>query len=154
MPSYAPQRSRHRPSPADDDQPAPVDALLEPHAAEPTLPDGVELELTESGGAVLHTAGADVELSPSGDDVIVSTDDASVEVRADADEVVINAAGEEIYVDTTPRSPDLDVLGDLDPAATVAPAGRSRSKLSLAVVAALVTILVILLWSRRRRDDG
>ena len=47
MPSYDPQRSRHRPSPADDDQPAPVDALLEPHPVEPTLPEGVELELTE-----------------------------------------------------------------------------------------------------------
>jgi hypothetical protein len=68
--------------------------------------------------------------------------------------VVINAAGEEIYVDTTPRSSDLEGFGELDPADVVTPAGRGRSKLTLAVVAALVTILVILLWSRRRRDDG
>ena len=66
MPSYDPQRSRHRPSPADDDQPAPVDALLEPHPTEPALPEGVELELTDAGGAVLHTASADVEVTPVG----------------------------------------------------------------------------------------
>ncbi len=151
MPSYDPQRSRHRPSPPDDDQPAPVDALLEPHETEPVLPEGVELELTDAGGAVIHTAGADVEVSPSGDDVIVSTDDASVEVRTDADEVVINAAGEEIYVDTTPRDPDPDVLAELAGLDGASVAGRGRSKLTLALVAALLTILAIVAWSRRRR---
>jgi hypothetical protein len=150
MPSYDPQRSRHRPSPADDDQPAPVDALLEPHPVEPVLPEGVELELTEAGGAVLHTAAADIEVSPEGDDVLVATDDALVEVRADDDEVVIEAGGEEFHVDTTP-------LHD-DPAAVAAewleeggaPSG-ARSKLVIGVVAALATILAIILWSRRRR---
>jgi hypothetical protein len=148
MPSYDPQRSRHRPSPADDDQPAPVDALLEPHAAEPVLPEGVELELTEAGGAVLHTAGAHIEITPEGDDVVVATDDATVEVRAETDEVVIAAGGEEIHVDTTPR--------DDDPAAVAAEwlddggAATGRSKLVLALVAALATILVILIWGRRR----
>jgi hypothetical protein len=146
MPSYDPQRSRHRPSPADDDQPAPVDALLEPHPAAPTLPEGVELELTDAGGAVIHTATADVELTAGGDDVIVSTDDASVEVRADADEIVINAGGEEIYVDTTPRGADADVVIG---SSVVASAGRS--KLVVAVVAALLTVLAIILWNRRHR---
>ena len=124
MPSYDPQRSRHRPSPADDDQPAPVDALLEPHPAEPALPEGVELEITDGGGAVIHTAAADVEVTAGGDDVIVSTDDASVEVRADADEVVINAGGEEIYVDTTPRDADLD--GDVFVGSSVVASPRPR----------------------------
>jgi hypothetical protein len=148
MPSYDPQRSRHRPSPTDDEQPAPVDALLEPHPAEPALPDGVELEITDAGGAVLHTSAADVELTPSGDDVIVSTDDASVEVRADIDEVVINAGGEEIYVDTTPREADLDA--DVLVGSSVV-ASRDRSKLLAALIAALVTVLAIVLWNRRRR---
>lgn len=148
MPSYDPQRSRHRPSPTDDEQPAPVDALLEPHPAEPALPDGVELEITDAGGAVLHTAAADVELSPGGDDVIVSTDDASVEVRADIDEVVINAGGEEIYVDTTPREADLEADVLVGSSVVVS---RDRSRLIAAVVAALLTALAIVLWNRRRR---
>jgi hypothetical protein len=151
MPSYDPQRSRHRPSPADDDQPAPVDALLEPHPAEPTLPEGVELEITEAGGAVLHTAAADVELTPSGDDVVIATDDAVVEVRADADEIVVEAGGEEILIDTTPR--------DADPAAVAAEwlddggaPSAGRSKLVLAVVAALAALLAVLIWGRRRNS--
>jgi hypothetical protein len=148
MPSYDPQRSRHRPSPADDDQPAPVDALLEPHPAEPALPEGVELEITDGGGAVIHTAAADVEVTAGGDDVIVSTDDASIEVRADADEVVINAGGEEIYVDTTPRIPDLDT--DVFVGSSVV-ASPGRSKLVAAVVAALLTVLAIIIWNRRRQ---
>ena len=146
MPSYDPQRSRHRPSPADDDQPAPVDALLEPHPVEPALPEGVELEITDGGGAVIHTAAADVEVTAGGDDVIVSTDDASIEVRSDADEVVINAGGEEIYVDTAPRISDGDVL-----IGSSMVASPGRSKLVAAVVAALLTVLAIILWNRRRR---
>jgi hypothetical protein len=148
MPSYDPQRSRHRPSPADDDQPAPVDALLEPHPVEPALPEGVELELTDAGGAVLHTASADVEVTAGGDDVIVSTDDASVEVRSDVDEVVINAGGEEIYVDTTPRETDLDA--DVLVGSTIV-TSPGRSKLVAAVVAALLTVLAIIIWNHRRR---
>jgi hypothetical protein len=140
---YDPQRSRHRPSPADDDQPAPVDALLTPHPIEPVLPEGVEVEITDAGGAILHTEAADVELTSSGDDVIVHTADAAVEVRADVDEVVITTADEEIYVDTSPFVLDDDaVLG-------AGPAGRSR--LVMAVLAALATIVVILLVARRRR---
>ena len=148
MPSYDPQRSRHRPSPADDDEPAPVDALLEVHPAEPVLPEGVELELTDAGGAVIHTASADVEVTASGDDVMVSTYDASVEVRSGDDEVVINAGGEEIYVDTTPRMPEDDDVILVEPVG----ASRGRSRLVAAVLAALLTILVILLWNRRRRQ--
>lgn len=136
---YDPQRSRHRPSSADDDQPAPVDALLTPHPVEPVLPEGVEIEVTESGGAVLHTHGADVEVTSSGDDVIVHTADASVEVRADEDEVVISAGGEEIYLDTTPLDDDLDIPGG------------GRPRFVIAAAAALATILVILLVARRRR---
>jgi len=146
MPSYDPQRSRHRPSPADDDQPAPVDALLEPHPVEPALPEGVELEITDGGGAVIHTAAADVEVTAGGDDVIVSTDDASIEVRSDADEVVINAGGEEIYVDTAPRISDGDVL-----IGSSMVASPGRSKLVAAVVAGLLTVLAIILWNRRRQ---
>jgi len=148
MPSYDPQRSRHRPSPADDDQPAPVDALLEAHPAGPALPEGVALEITDAGTAVLHTAAADVELSPSGDDVVVSTDDALVEVRSDAEEVVINAAGEEIYVDTTPRGSGGEASWPDQTSVVTSPA---RSKLVPAVVAALLTVVAIILWNRRRR---
>jgi hypothetical protein len=148
MPSYDPQRSRHRPSPADDDQPAPVDALLEPHPVEPVLPEGVELEITDGGGAVIHTAAADVEVTAGGDDVIVSTDDASIEVRTDVDEVVINAGGEEIYVDTTPRLADLDA--DVLVGSSVV-ASPGRSKLVAAVVAALLTAVAIVIWNRRRQ---
>ena len=148
MPSYDPQRSRHRPSPADDDEPAPVDALLEAHPTEPVLPEGVELELTDAGGAVIHTASADVEVTASGDDVVVSTSDASVEVRAADEEVVINAGGEEIYVDTTPRQADLDA--DVLVGSSVV-AARGRSRLIAAIIAALVTVLAIVLWNRRRR---
>ena len=122
---YDPQRSRHRPTPADGDQPAPVDALLTPHPVEPTLPEGVEIEVTESGGAILRTETADVEVTSTGDDVVVHTADASVEVRADVDEVVITAGGEEIYVDTTPLD---DPYGD-EPFA--GPSG-GRSRLLLA----------------------
>jgi hypothetical protein len=147
MPSYDPQRSRHRPSPADDDEPAPVDALLEAHPTEPMLPEGLELELTDAGGAVIHTASADVEVTASGDDVVVSTSDASVEVRAVDEEVVINAGGEEIYVDTTPRLTDEDDVILVDVVGT----SRGRSRLVAAVVAALLTVLIILLWNRRRR---
>jgi hypothetical protein len=148
MPSYDPQRARHRPAPTDADEPAPVDALLEPHPAEPALPEGVELELTDAGGALLHTAAADVEVTASGDDVVVSTGDASVEVRADDDEVVISAGGEEIYVDTTPREADLEAEVLVGGSVVTSP---GRSKLVVAVLAALLTVLAIVLWSRRRR---
>jgi hypothetical protein len=124
MPSYDPQRSRHRPSPADDDEPAPVDALLEAHVAAPVLPEGVEPELTDAGGAVIHTASADVDLTARGD--------------------------EEIYVDTTPRLSDGDDVIVVDGVGR----SRGRSRLVAAVVAALLTILVILLWNRRRRPPA
>ena len=99
---YDPQRSRHRPPPAEDDRPAPVDALLEGHPPEPPLPEGVELDVTDGGEVVVHTADADVEVTPSGDDVVVRTGDASVEVRAADDEVVVTTGDEELYVDTSP----------------------------------------------------
>ena len=95
---------------------------------------------------MIHTAAADVEVTAGGDDVIVSTDDASIEVRSDADEVVINAGGEEIYVDTAPRISDGDVL-----IGSSMVASPGRSKLVAAVVAALLTVLAIILWNRRRQ---
>jgi hypothetical protein len=147
MSPYDPQRSRHRPSPTDD-EPAPVDALLEPQAPEPTLPEGVELEVTDAGGAVLHTADADVEVTAQGDDVVVHTADADVEVRAEDDEVVIAAGGEEIYVDTSPRRADDELSPFAGPPVVAA---RGRSRLVAALVAALVTVLLVLLWNRRRR---
>jgi hypothetical protein len=141
---YDPQRSRHRPSPADDDQPAPVDALLTPHPTEPALPEGVAVEVTDGGGAIVHTEAADVELTPAGDDVVVHTADAEIEVRAGDDEVVITTSDEEIHVDTSPFVLDDDLaLGG---------AGSGRSRLVLAVLAALATILVILALARRRRS--
>ncbi len=145
MSPYDPQRGRARPEPTDD-QPAPVDALLEPGPPSTELPDGVELEITEGGDTVVHTLGADVEVTPLGDDVVVHTADADVEVRSDTDEVVVTAAGEEIYVDTSPRSGAEEAASFAGP-----PSPSGRSRLVMAVVAALATILLVLLWNRRRR---
>ena len=113
------------------------------------MPEGVEIEVTDSGGAILRTESAEVEFTSTGDDVVVHTADASVEVRADVDEVVITAGGEEIYVDTTPLADPLvsDPFG-ADPFE----ASGGRSRLVLAVGAALVTILLIVVLARRRRS--
>ncbi len=139
---YDPQRSRHRPEPADD-APAPVDALLDADAvAEVDLPDGVEVEVADGGEVLVHTLDADVEITAAGDDVVVRTDDAVVEVRPEADEVLVSAGGEDVYVDTTPwDDADLqDVLGEeLD-------AARRSRRLRLlvsALVAAIVAALVV-----------
>ena len=147
---YDPQRSRHRPPPADDAEPAPVDALLEGHPAddaEAPLPEGVELDVTEGGEVLIHTADADIEVTASGDDVVVRTGDANVEVRAEDDEVVVTAGDEELYVDTTPRSgADLDsVLAD------EMQAGAGRTRLVAAVLAAVAAAVLVLLALRRRR---
>ena len=105
MSPYDPQRSRHRPSPADS-EPAPVDALLEPHPVEPTLPDGVAIDVDGAGVATVHTESADVDVNAAGEDIVVRTVDAQIEVRAEADDVVITTGDEAIYVDTSPRDPD------------------------------------------------
>ncbi len=139
---YDPQRSRHRPEPADD-APAPVDALLDAEVAtEIDLPDGVEVGVTEGGEVVVHTPDADVEITPAGDDVIVRTDDAVVEVRPEADEVLVSAGGEDVFVDTTPWE-DAELQAGL--AEEIEGARRSR-RLRLAAsafVAALVAALVV-----------
>lgn len=145
---YDPQRSRHRPAPAEDDRPAPVDALLEGHPAEPALPEGVELDVTNGGEVVVHTPDADVEVTPSGDDVVVRTGDASIEVRAADDEVVVTTGDEELYVDTSPRTP-ADLAPETDGGAGVSTGGPSPAV--LAAVAALVAALVVILLRRRRR---
>ncbi|HEY6531714.1 MAG TPA: hypothetical protein VIY72_05385 [Acidimicrobiales bacterium] len=108
------------------------------------LPEGVSVELTDAGGAIVHTEEADVELTRSGDDVVVTTADAAVEVRADDDEVVITTADEEILVDTSPFVLDDDVV--------LGGESAGRSRLVMAVLAALATIAVIVLFARRRRS--
>jgi len=135
---YDPQRAHSRRL-AGDDEPAPVDALLEPHPAEPALPGGIELEVV-GDEVVVHTDDVDVEISSSGDDVVVHTDDADVEVRAQADEVVVSTGTEDLYVDLA-RAEEPDLTPTRPPAAR-----------RLAAIAALVALLALLaLWLRRRR---
>jgi hypothetical protein len=73
-------------------------------------------------------------------------------VRAEADEVVITTVDEEILVDTTPFTLE-DQLAD-EVFARDADGSSGRSRLVMAVIAALATILVILALSRRRRSGG
>ena len=89
---YDPQRSHRRPRLAED-EPAPIDALLEPHPAVSGLPDGVEVDVVE-GEVVVHTSDADIEISASGDDIVVHTDDADIEVLPESDEVLVSSATE------------------------------------------------------------
>jgi hypothetical protein len=138
MPKYDPQRSRHR-QPLPDDEPAPVDALLEPHPAVGDLPTGVEVEVVE-GEVVVHTDDADIEISQRGDDIVVHTGNADIEVLAEADEVVVSSATEEIYVDLT------DGVG----AQPVGPATADRRRL-LAVAFVIAAIVAFVIVRRRRR---
>lgn len=136
---YDPQRAHSRRLTAADDEPAPVDALLEPHPAEPAFPAGVEVEVVGEE-VVVHTDDVDVEISRSGDDVVVHTDDADVEVRAEADEVVVSTGADDVYVDLAPTEAT-DVAS--------APAGTGRRVAAIAATLALLAVLV--LWLRRRR---
>jgi hypothetical protein len=144
---YDPQRSRHRPEPSED-QPAPVDALLDADPVAGTgLPDGVEVEVTDGGEVVVHTFDADVEITASGDDVVVRTDDAFVEVRPESDEVLVSAGGEDVFVDTTPW--DDAGLGDVLSEEVDAARRSRRLRLALAaLVAALVAAAVVAGLSR------
>lgn len=140
--AYDPQKTRNRPAPAVD-RPAPVDAFLDGGAV------STGVGVTSSGETVVHTSEADVLVSPRGDDVLVATADARVEIRPESDEVIVEAAGEEIHIDTSPRSP-------FDPAeweggAVVSSPSAGRSRLVLAGAAAAVAVVAVVLWSRRRR---
>jgi hypothetical protein len=148
---YDPQRSHHRPEPAAD-EPAPVDAILdaETNIDEVAVPAGMDVEVTEGGELVVHTADADVEITAMGDDVIVRTDDATVEVRPEAEEVLVSAAGEEIMVDTTPRT-GADAEAILESEMAAAGRGRRARLLIVAAVAAVLAALVAARLGRRRR---
>jgi ferric-dicitrate binding protein FerR (iron transport regulator) len=145
MPTYDPQRARHRPGPATD-VPAPVDILLDALEAATVLPEGVDIEVTTGGETIVHTADADIEITQSGDDVIVSTLDSRVEVRSEADEVIVEAAGEEIFVDTAPRAPASDAESPI-----VRSAGGGRSRLVILAVATVAAVVAALIIRRRRR---
>jgi len=147
---YDPQRSRHRPEPTAD-EPAPVDAILDAEAGaeEVEVPSGMDVEVTDGGELVVHTADADIEITTSGDDVIVRTDDATVEVRPEAEEVLVSAAGEEIMVDTTPRTGS-DAEAILESEMAAAGRGRRTRLLIVAVVAAALAALLAALFGRRR----
>lgn len=136
MPQYDPQRSRPRHK-ASDEEPAPVDALLEPHPSPPDVPAGMAVEHV-GDEVVVHTADADVEITASGDDVVVHTRSADVEVRPEVDEVVVSTGNEDLYV-------DLAVPGG--PAVVPGPSVVRRVAIITALVAALVAIVV---WMRRR----
>jgi len=151
MPAYDPQRTRNRPA-LNADKPAPVDAFLDAVteiSEVTTLPQGVDIEVTPGGDTIVHTLDADVAVTAAGDDVVVSTRDARVEVRAENDEVIVDTAGEEIFIDTSPRS-------TLDPSSwsdtpIVQSTDNGRSKLVIAIVAGLAALAAVLLVSRKRR---
>ena len=149
MSSYNPQRGRGRPVPSST-EPAPVDALLEHHPVASGLPEGVEIEVTRGGETIVHTADADIEITQAGDDVIVRTADSTVEVLAEVDAVIVDAAGEEILVDTAPRMPQRAPSFTGSPIVS-SPAKSGKSKIAMALVAAVGSLLAIVLWQRRRR---
>lgn len=135
---YDPQRSHRRPL-APDDDPAPVDALLEPAAdAPPVLPEGVSVDV-EDGEVVVHTADADVEVTTRGDDVVIHTETADVEVLAEAEEVVVSSPREEVFVDLRDGSVVVDASGG----------GRRRALVP--VVVAALALAAFLVWRRRHR---
>ena len=146
--AYDPQKTRNRPAPAAD-RPAPVDAFLDAVPEIAVLPDGVDIEVTPGGDTIVHTADADIAITPAGDDVIVSTRDALVEVRAELDEVIVDTAGEEIFIDTAPRAPS--DIADWNNAPVVQSTGNGRSKMAIAIVAAVAALLAVLVVSRKRR---
>jgi hypothetical protein len=146
--AYDPQKTRNRPTPAPD-RPAPVDAFLDAMPEVTLLPEGVDIEVTSAGDTIVHTADADISITPTGDDVIVSTRDALVEVRADLDEVIVETAGEEIFVDTAPRAPS--DLADWAKTPVVQSHETDRSKLVIAVVAAVAALVAVLVITRKRR---
>jgi len=146
--AYDPQKTRNRPTPAAD-RPAPVDAFLDAVTDTTVLPEGVDIEVTTGGETIVHTADADISITPAGDDVIVSTRDALVEVRAELDEVIVDTAGEEIFIDTAPRAPS--DLADWNNSPVVQSTDSGRSKLVLAIVAAVAALLAVVVISRKRR---
>jgi len=146
--AYDPQKTRNRPTPAAD-RPAPVDAFLDAVPEVAVLPDGVDIEVTPGGDTIVHTADADISITPAGDDVIVSTRDALVEVRAELDEVIVDTAGEEIFIDTAPRAPS--DLADWNNSPVVQSTDGGRSKMAIAVVAAVAALIAVLVVSRKRR---
>ena len=145
--AYDPQKTRNRPAPAAD-RPAPVDAFLDAMSEVTILPEGIDIEVTSGGETIVHTAEADISITPAGDDVIVSTRDALVEVRAELDEVIVDAAGEEIFIDTAPRA--LSDVADWSKAPVVQ-ADNGRSKMAIAIVAAVAALIAVLVVSRKRR---
>jgi hypothetical protein len=149
MSSYNPQRGRGRPVPSST-EPAPVDVILEHHPVAPDLPEGVEIEVTRGGEMIIHTADADVEITPAGDDVIVRTADSTVEVLAEADAVIVDAAGEEILIDTAPQMPRRAPSFTGSPIVS-SPAKPGKSKLVIALAAAVAAVAAVLIWQRRRR---
>lgn len=145
---YDPQRTRNRPTPAAD-RPAPVDAFLDAVIETTVLPDGVDVEVTSGGDTIVHTADADIAIAPGGDDVVVSTRDAVVEVMAEADEVIVETAGEEIFIDTSPRAPIDSAEWSTSP--VVQSSDGARSRIAIAVVAALATLTAVIILRRKRR---
>jgi hypothetical protein len=144
MAAYDPQKARHRPMPSAD-EPAPVDIFLNSLEVATVLPEGVDIDVTPGGETILHTTDADIEITASGDDVVVSTHDSRVEVRAEDDEVIVEAAGEEIFVDTTPRPPFADADSPI-----VRASGDGRTRL-IVIGAVVAAILALVLFRRRRR---
>lgn len=146
--AYDPQKTRNRPTPAPDG-PAPVDAFLDAMPEVTLLPEGIDIEVTPGGDTIVHTAEADIAITPAGDDVIVSTRDALVEVRAELDEVIVDTAGEEIFIDTSPRAPS--DFADWNKTPVVQSADNGRSKMAIAIVAAVAALVAVFVVTRKRR---
>jgi hypothetical protein len=113
------------------------------------LPEGIDIDVTPGGDTIVHTADADISITPAGDDVIVSTRDALVEVRAELDEVIVDTAGEEIFIDTSPRAPS--DLADWNKTPVVQSADKSRSKMAVAIVAGVAALVAVFVFTRKRR---
>lgn len=132
MAQYDPQRSRPRQK-LSDEEPAPVDALLEPHPAKPDLPDGVVVAKGDEDDVSIQAGDAEVEITSTGDDVIVHTP--AVEVRVESDEVVVSRDGDEIRVDLSQ------------------PVGKTPlDPRRIAVVTATIVAVVVIITMLRRRS--
>ena len=183
MSPYDPQRSRHRPSPADSDEPAPVDALLGPvdDATEGSAEDEPGVETGGVDGSVL---GAEPEAAE-----LVEVDAAAVEELAVDAGVVEPSDGEPLPAEATTPASVPDAVGDesaspeieggaadadaeveaaagegaaeeqvpaeaLAPRVAPGPIGPAQRRPSPVAALALLAAVAVLIWLlRRRRSD-
>jgi hypothetical protein len=150
MPSYDPQRSRRRQRIADDEGPAPVDALLGPTPdAPPDDADG-EPARTDTPAADLE-ATADLESVPVPEPAPTQPAGAPVVEDDTVDAPAAPAPAASAPAETTRREP---LVIDLDaPAPVNVPRHRGRIVLYALAVLSLVAQVLAFRWWRRRRAE-